>query len=270
MYSVNPAVKFSYEMAKGSQKQRDLGLRILTDEVFNRSMASANEEYIYLKDYKKAIKDTLPEKKRLMVTGIRGVYEGARKFLYNKADEIVGQMLQVPKYSEIIRVEDVPTCIHEVVHFLDTLLNPKTTARATKMYKKKMYDDKKFKPLLENSLYHKEVFDTVQEKQEIIEHRKKQVEKFLEGKSIEDKIDIIQDLRFDMQTEYKAFSNERRIVNRMYDLGYEVYPQDLKNRAGEYMFKEKAEMLKNIGLDIISKERKNHAECIRQAKNNQP
>ena len=189
--SVKSGVKFSYDIAKGSVSQRNNAIRKMTDEIFNRSMVSARELYIPLNDYKKAIKDTLPEKKRIIVTGLRGCYEGARNFLYNKNKDIVGQMLNIPKYSEIIKIEDVPTCIHESVHLLDTLFNPKTTARANKIYKKKMYDDKNLKPLIEKTLYHKEIFDTVEEKQEIIQQRRKEVEKFLEGKSVEEKIDYI-------------------------------------------------------------------------------
>lgn len=257
-------VKFSYDVAKGSVKQRDRAVRKMADEVFNRSMSDAHESYIMLKDYKKALKDTLPEKKKLVVTGLRGDYEGARNFLYNKKGEITGQMLNIPKYSEIIRIEDVSTCIHEAVHFFDSLMNPKTTARTNKMCSKKLYDNKELKPLCEQSLYHKEVFDCKEDMQEIIEWRKNAVLKFLEGKSYEDKIDYIQDLRYDMQTEYKAFSNEKRIANKLYDFGYEIYPSDLKNRADLYMFRQKAEMLKQLGIDIVQKERRAHAQKIKE------
>ncbi len=259
MVSVNSSVKFSYDIAKGSVKQRDRAIRTMTDEIFNRSMSSASEKYIYLKDFKKAIKDTLPEHKRLIVTGIRGVYDGARNFLYDKNKNIVGQMLNIPKYSEIIRIEDVSTCMHEAVHFLDTLFNPKTIARANKMYKKNLFNDKGLKELMEKTLYHKEVFDTAEEKKEILADRRKSIERFLEGKPTEDKIDYIQDLRNDMLTEYKAYTNEKRLANKMYDLGYEIYPSDLKNKADLYMFKDKAEILKQMGIEIIQKERhKNH------------
>ena len=255
MVRVNSSVKFSYEIAKGSVKQRDRAIKTMTDEIFNRSMSSAKEKYIYLKDYKKAIRETLPERKRLIITGIRGVYEGARNFLYDKNKNIIGQMLNIPKYSEIIRIEDVSTCMHEAVHFLDTLFNPKTTARANKMCKKNLFEDKGLKELVEQNLYHKEIFDTVEEKKEILQDRRKSVEKFLEGRPLEDKIDYIQDLRNDMLTEYKAYSNEKRIANKMYDFGYEIYPSDLKNKADLYMFKDKAEMLKQLGIEIIQKER---------------
>jgi hypothetical protein len=123
------------------------------------------------------------------------------------------------------------------------------------MCKKNLFEDKGLKELVEQNLYHKEIFDTVEEKKEILQDRRKSVEKFLEGRPLEDKIDYIQDLRNDMLTEYKAYSNEKRIANKMYDFGYEIYPSDLKNKADLYMFKDKAEMLKQLGIEIIQKER---------------
>jgi hypothetical protein len=100
----------------------------------------------------------------------------------------------------------------------------------------------------------------LEEKAKVIERCEQAVRKFLEPKTVEEQIYFIQDMRYEMITETNAYQMCRKYANRMLNKEIDTWDDDLQNRCGDYMFKEKAEMLKRIGFETIQKERARLAE----------
>ena len=135
---------------------------------------------------------------------------------------------------------------------VDILFNPKYTARTNRMAKQKLYDEKYIK-CFDNALYHLEEFSNNAEKEKVLKQRKLDIEDWLKDKTPEEKIDCIQEVRYALLMEDNAYRTEKKYTDIMRRNNLKT--SDYDKEIDKYLFKEKAELLKQMGFETIKKER---------------
>ena len=263
---VNPNVKFSYNIAKGSSQQRIDAVGEITDKLCDKIIPRIHNDSIKVDDFKSLIKSVLPESKVVKITPVKTTkdYCGESDYIYGKHNEVIGQTIGIPFKRGKIKSTDIPVCIHEFVHVLDTLFNPKYVARTNKMNMHDQYNNNYDKCF--DILYHHETCKTPKEKEEVLTNVRKSVIHALTGRSKEDKINLIQELRNEMQTEYNAYKAESFYAKKLNKAGVTIDKDSLKDYSSDYMFKEKGDLLKQIGLELVADSRKSISR--KQRKNN--
>lgn len=263
---VNPAVKFSYNIIKGSISERRRMIADYNKKIFNEVCEHIEDKKIYKGDLQKSIEKILPEKKKIEVLSAKksNVVSGASDYIYGKKNEIIGQTIEMPMKSGKMAQTNIAVFMHELTHVMDALVNPKLTARTNRMYQHNLYT-KEYDNLMFNTLYKYEKVNSStpkKQKDEIIQKRKEQVLQFLKGKKTEDKIDYIQELKNSLLTEKNAFTEEHIYAKKLEKNNIKSDEDSLNDSRLGYMFNEKIQMLHEIGLDIIAKARKEFAQKL--------
>ena len=151
--------------------------------------------------------------------------------------------------------------MHENTHVLDTLAQPKHIALLQKMVINGKYTTARDN-WFQGELYNSENlsrFDTIKIKNrmEEIEHLSR---KFIKKKSIQDKIDYLNDARYELEQEQNAHAEQLRFAKKLKSLGRVVERDDLEDYDRVYLFTEKINVLKKILREILTNERKELAE----------
>ena len=90
----------------------------------------------------------------------------------------------------------------------------------------------------------------------MLEKFKEAVLNFLKHKNCYEKINFLQDTRYLLEEEAFAYSEEVKYARKLKDMGYDISIDNLCNFNYIYYFKEKAEVLKELAFEIITKKRK--------------
>lgn len=257
-YKVNKALQFSQRFINGSPKKKKEMVTQYNDKIYEGICSHITEGDSFRScDALNEINSVLPEKKRIDIKNLQNKfiknYDGGSDYIYDKNDNIIGQTLELPIKKGKIKGKDLPTFMHELTHILDVFVNPKYNVRATNCEIKGLYGKKYDK--VYDKLYNVEKYSNESEKAKIIEERKEEVLNFLQGKPVEDKMDCIQDLRYSLETEQNAYREQLRFARKTQTKNIEVEPNDLIEYEDKYLFTEKLQMLKEIGLDIVKKQR---------------
>lgn len=263
---VSPAVKLSYDVVKGSPKDRHELVTRYTDKVFDDFMGKMDDYSVSFATLRKSIDKTLPEKKKYEIHSFIPNDEAVACADYNyDGDDIIGQKLFVPAKNKRLPLDQVIPFMHELTHIFDRLTNPKITARVVSGMAHNIYENKEFNKLLSEKLYNYEdvsAFTSQSKRNAIIGARKRQVKKFLKDKPVEKQIEYIQDLKNSLTTEKNAFDAEHRYALKLQERDLPAPNDSLNNSREEFMFDDKIKMLKKLGIEIIQKERKAHAEKL--------
>lgn len=274
---VNSTVKFSYNISKGSIKNRQKLISKYNKQIFSRLEQNLKDNYISVADAQKAIDEVLPEKKVIQIRPISSKNKkedvGNSDFLYGKNWNIVGQTIGIPIKNNKISIKNLSIFMHELTHVINTLLNPKTTARVNGMYLRRTYTEN-LSNIIDKKLYNYEnIEETIpfisnkrykKAKKEILQTRENELLKFLKGYSVKDKIDYIQKMRNTLIEERTAYTEEEKyawILTKKHKIHLPKF-NEIGNLKG-YFFDEKIKILKKIGFEIIDKERKEHAKKLK-------
>ncbi len=251
---INEGVKFSYNIVKGTVQQRQKNAALLTDKVFNNLSSRIKSDEILLNDIYTSLKINMPEYKPIKFVrekNIKDSREGSIDYLVEN-DIPVAQVISVPMKKGKMKSLQLPTLMHELTHAVDILFNPKYTARTNRMAKQKLYDEKYIK-CFDNALYHLEEFSNNAEKEKVLKQRKLDIEDWLKDKTPEEKIDCIQEVRYALLMEDNAYRTEKKYTDIMRRNNLKT--SDYDKEIDKYLFKEKAELLKQMGFETIKKER---------------
>jgi len=258
MIRVNPDVKFSYDLVKGSPQSRREFVGNLNAKIFESIQSSMHEGGILLDDYKRIFKSVCPENKKVTISKISPkdkIFEGSTDYIYDNKNNIVGQSMELPTQKGKIQTKELVTVMHEGTHAIEVLSNPKYTVRRNKLYKNGMYGDVSNK-WYDTVLYRKEDSSTEYEKRACLDDVKERTSKFLSGKSKADKLDYIQDARYELEQEKNAYEEQLKYAKLLEFQGKEVDPDDLKDGNKTFLFPEKIEMLKQMGFEVVAEIRK--------------
>ena len=262
---VSNSVKFSYNISKGSIQDRKELVSRLNDKFFDAFLElSGDNKKTKLKDISKLYGKLLPEKKNIKVNSLSKKYkdcDGASDYIYDDIGKIKGVTLEIPANMFGRSKASLVTIMHENTHVLDTLAQPKHTALLQKMVVNGKYTTARDN-WFQGELYNSENlsrFDTVKIKNRMveIEHLTR---KFIKKKSIQDKIDYLNDARYELEQEQNAHAEQLRFAKELKSQGRVVERDDLEDYDRVYLFTEKINVLKKILREILTNERKELAE----------
>src|SRR5574344_40754 len=258
MIEINPAVKFSYDIVKGSPQKRREFVQNLNKHIFDTFQTTSKDDKYQTKDLIKIIKKILPEKKKIKIkefdTKKYKDFDGASDLLYDDYGNITGQTLELPTEKGTFGADVVITARHEVTHILDVLSNPKYPARTQMMTQKNKYVGN-FNDWYSDTLYNIEKYKTDAEKADRLKVVKEKTEQFLKRKTNVDKINYIQDARYTLETERNAYKEQMKEAKRQESQGKQVKKTDLYDWDKAFLFTEKIELLKQMGKEYVAKER---------------
>ncbi len=262
---VSPKVKYSPVYARGTVAERNNAVSASCEELYNKIVANLPEDRIPIKILRNITKSVLKEPKRIEILELKSSsYSGENDFIYARDDinctDFLGQIISIPmkrhKLSEIF----VPPYMHEMTHAFDTLFHPKYTARTMSVLKNELLSCK-YMGCYNSSLYNYEKYANEQDKDKILKRVEKDIKKvFDENMNASEKVSILQSMRYDLESELKAFTEELKYAKKMLESKREVLGCYLKeNNIACLMFPEKINLIKKIAFDIIRKERAKHA-----------
>lgn len=259
---VSSNVKYSSMYAKGSAAERDKAVFNSCDALYNEIVSNLPEDRISVKHLRKITQRVLKEPKRIEIVELKSSgNSGENDYIYADKDNLtctnfLGQIISIPMKWHKISELFIPPFLHEMAHAFDVLYNPKYTARTMSTLKNKLLTSK-YMTCYNNSLYKYETFSSEQDKENILKRVRKDIKKVFDpDMDVSEKISIIQALRYDLETELKAFSVEFKVAKRMLHAKREIlgcYRED--NYTESLMFPEKIKLLKEIAFEIIQKER---------------
>ena len=259
---VSSGVKFSYNITKGSASKRQENTRRISNDIFKAVSNMSDNEGIKVKDIISAMDNIMPESKPIKISTTKGndLFTGANDYI-EKNGQFVGQTLEIPLIRGRLPLGVIPVYMHELTHVLDILYNPKYTARTNAMERKHLYDTK-YNKCFDKSLYRAETYSSLQEKKDLIERRRSEVKHWIAGKTPREKIDCIQETKNMLEMELHAFNAEKVYADLMRTMGINVPKEEFNNEAEEYLLEEKIQMLKELGKEIIKKERARHSKTL--------
>jgi len=254
--TIRQEVRFSYDIVKGSLKNRYNKTTELSKDIFQTITERIHDNKIDIADIVYAMEKNMPEQKPVKVIPKKNqdIFEGASDYIEKKG-QYVGQTIEIPVVRGKLPLKSLPVYMHELTHVLDILFNPKYTARSIKMEQKHLYD-KKYSHCIDNTLYKAEKYNTLQEKEDLLNKRKSEIKNWISGKKPDEKLDCIQEAKNYLEKELKAYKSEGTFHKKMKANGLEVQENQFEDEAHEYLFEEKIELLKDLGKEIVKKERK--------------
>ena len=256
---VNSAVKFSYNITKGSIADRQKLVSKLNEEFFHSFQDLFQKGSPKLKEIKDVYKKILPERKRIKVISLKDSenMEGATDFIYGFFRRILkGQTIEIPTKKSRVSVDNFVAIMHENTHILDILTKPKCSALVQKLCLKRMYN-KQRNDWYEESLYAKENISNESDIKNILEFVRAETNYFLSFFPTKDKILYLQDARYQLESEQLAYSEQYKYALKLNNLGYKIDKNDLIDCEKVFLFKEKINLLKEMTADLIKKEREN-------------
>ena len=260
---VSSNVKYSLMYSRGSLTERNKAVFDACDELYDEIVCNMSEDRIPVKHLRKIINKVLKEPKRIEITELKSsVNSGENDYIYADKDNIsctkfLGQIVSIPMKGHKLSTLFVPPFLHEMVHAFDLLYNPKYTARIMSALKNDFLTCR-YLSCYNKSLYKYEKFSDEQDKENILKRVRKDIKKVFDSEmNASEKVSIIQAMRYDLETELKAFTAEFKFAQKMLATKREIlgcYIED--NYTDSLMFPEKIKLLKEIAFDIIKKERK--------------
>lgn len=254
-------VKMPYNVVKGSFAQRQSKSGNLADLLYKNVQNHLIDDYSKI-DYlslQKYIQNILPDKGvKIIVQNLAenklDECEGACEVLYNVQKEIRAISINLGGIGNMVKSVHIPAFIHEFQHVCDDIYHPKFLARLQSLNKKNLAN-KKYDDFYDQYYYCTEFVEFKRDKKDFLKIIKNKTKKFLKGFNIEDKMDYIQDMRYSLMSEIEAYKKGRAAALDLKSQGFMVKDGDLEDYPKDGLFAEKINLLKELGLEYITKER---------------
>lgn len=268
------SVRIPYNIVKGSFKQRQHKSNMLVEKLFENINSSIKDDYSIFtyKQLQKHIDSILPDGNfKIIIQNMSEKNaqdsEGICETLFNKDKDIRALSIGLGGIGNTIRSKHIPIFMHEFQHVTDDMFHPKYLSRLQSLNKKGLANEK-YENFYENYYYCTEYIESKQDKKNILKLIKNKTRKFLRAKNISDKMDFIQDMRYSLKSEIESYKKQLNIAQRLKAKGILINDFDFKDMSKECLFEEKINLLKNLALEYIKKERlKNSAHLNKLNKN---
>lgn len=272
---INPNALFSFRVAHGSVAKRTELTEQLVEKIYNGIKDYNKEsklEYITKDKFESIIHSKLPENKNIIVRKMNKkdgeMYEAFSGYDFDEYDNVNGHIIELSFKHKHFPLHDTFIFVHEMMHVLDKMLNPKIITRMVNL-NNRLYNFPKIGSLTDkynnvyNSLYGDtyEKFSTEAEKNEILAKHKEKIKRLIAKQPIKEKIDILQNMRYQLWLELHAFTIENKYIEIM-GKTKNVDTSELKTKVELYMFEEKIKMIKEIAFKLIKKERIKHKNSL--------
>ena len=261
MNVISNNVRLPYTQIKGSIQARRALVSRLNEQFFDSFVKLTENKKVRANDFKQVFLNLLPEKKNIEIKkiNIKENFSAASDYIYNeKSENIIGLTLELPFLSSKMGFEDLPTLMHENTHILSTLVHPKHTALTQKLNKADKYKNS-YNDWYQNVLYTDEKITDDYTVEDMVFSVKEKTLHFLAGKSNRDKIDYLQDAKYQLEQEQEAFCEQLKYAQKLKELGLDVLEEDLIDGNKSFFFTEKIEVLNSILLDVLINVRKKNS-----------
>ncbi len=254
---LQPNVKLPFSEVSGSFAYRQQKAAELVDKLYRDLMPKFRHGELPFDEVKLSVKNVLKGRGRVRVIhDEHGEYMGASYFTFSEYTcSISGQTLEMPPKIKKLTPCDLITVLHEFQHIADALFHPKYMARTQFLYLTNLFPSKELDRYTENVLYKVEYPKNVKDKVHKLKIFKQKTLKFLEDKTIEEQIDLLQDSRKFLQTEIQAYKTQLKYAKKLAKKGYDISNDDLQHCERKMLLQEKLDILTHIAADIIKGER---------------
>lgn len=254
-----PQVSLPYRVVSGSFEYRQNKAQQFTHKIINDISGVIGSEGITISKLNKLIKHLLP---RNLVFSARKIKvkntEAQLSRVFSDRNFVVEQVLEIkPDENGLITLFHIPEIAHEIRHLADSLFHPKFLLRDQSIAQKIKFLDK-YGDFYDKNVYVKEIFFGKKDKIRILKQIRHQIRKALRGLKIEDKINLLQEMRYNLISERNAYKAGSKTAKKIFNKNIPVYEDALYNPSKEFMFNEKIKLLETIIYEMISKERGIH------------
>ena len=150
-------------------------------------------------------------------------------------------------------------------HVSDDIYHPKYLSRLQSLNKNGL-NNKKYDNFYDSYYYCSECIESKQDKKDVLKIIKNRTKKFLRGLCINQKMDYLQDMRYSLISEVEAYKRQKTVAYDLKSKGFMVKEFDLEDYSKNNLFEEKINLLKNLAMEYITKERAKHASRIKKGK----
>ena len=264
--NVQRSVKFSYDYVKGSQSTRNRLISSLNKKLVDEMMPYLDDGSFKFDDLKRLYKNLLPENKSVKLQrSWHFRVDGVASYSYDKNYRVVGQVIELPIRRRSKPLDYIIALIHEHTHILDAMVNPKKIALAQKAVNMKSYSSSIYNVLYEQNLYAAEKSSSIVSKAKRLKQLERIIKEVLKSRKNTDKIKILNDMRYDLESEKLAYAEQLKYAKRLSSFGYKVDSCELDDMDKVFWLTEKIQLLKSIIYEYISQERKNHAQKLKNS-----
>lgn len=273
--NVPNTVKFSYQYTRGSYTDSVKYAQNIINETICEFIDMGYPENITINKIKKIMKKVLPEKRRIDIKPFSENNPklcGSQDYLSEQdiitgREKYIGFMINIPNRNGRFSLDKIPILIHEFTHVLNVLFTPKYTAQFFKTestanrINRCSNNIKKFSRIYNkyynNSLLIKEDITSKEDIPDIIKKRHKELTRLLRSRTSEERIIILQNYRYFLQSEKCAYESEKSLYKLLSKYGLKCDEEVLELDSSEYLLDEKIQMLKGMCYKEIQKIRGN-------------
>lgn len=233
---LSPTVKISYSKIRGSFETRQNNATKMVDKLYKEILPKFNKHgYITMETLHNSVSKVLNKNINISIRkNNNAIFDGGNDILYSEfTGKISKTTIDINTIKNKINRESLITILHEFQHVVDGLFHPKYLSRNQKM--------------ANDGLYTK------------IEH-------FFRGMPADVKMDYIQDAKYCLLSEKYAYSTQRKYAKIAKKKHFPFNANELENENKNFMFDEKIKLLKDMGFEIIKKERSEHARRLKEHK----
>ncbi|MBE7713089.1 MAG: hypothetical protein E7Z87_05035 [Cyanobacteria bacterium SIG26] len=266
-----PIIKLPYNVVKGSIERRQQKADKLVERFYQDLYPKFQKcGYIRPKQLEESMTKVLPPKLKITLEeGEAGFFDAWSDVIPSNGKYHAAKINKMTigisnEHHKKIPAKYLPTIIHEMQHIADSLYHPKHLARNQYIQSHNL-DNYRFDQLYENFLYNLEDFNTAQDKISILKKLEYRIKKFLKRLSVEEKINYLQDIRYTILQEQKAYNTEFKYAKKLKKKHFDV-TEDSLTKNNDFMFPEKLALLGKMIAEIIKRERGFHAAKIKKMK----
>lgn len=259
------SVKLPYKITRGSYFERQQKADATINKLYQELQGRFKKQELTIDKMQECINETLPNHVRIIIKDCQDKdFDGFSDILYSpKSGKINATTIEIPTKNNKVNIKELPTIMHELQHVIDQLYHPKYLARNQHMENNKLFTEQ-YNLLYDGWLYNFEEPGSKKEIKYILEVIKQRLLEFLKGKPTSDKINYLQDCRYGLQMEEKAYFTQSKIAKKLKKKHLPINKDDLIKENKDYMFHEKIQLLKEMASTIIGKERAIHKSRLRK------
>lgn len=260
MIKLSQNMRFSHNISRGTIKSRIKTADELNGKVFQKVLQLyGRKENCGINAVKGGLNSVLPERKNVQILPMAhrdsDEFSGSVDIEEEKTNILTGYTIKLPvDKKKKFCVIDLSQLMHESTHILDYLLNPKYIANYRQMCERNIYD-KKYFDLYENYFYNPDGMRD-NDKQKMLELAEKETRKGLRRVPHKDRIIFLNYVKYSMEMEYHAYSQDLKYARILQKLGKPVNEADLKNFNDFMAFPEKIKLVNKLIKEELDNLRK--------------
>lgn len=253
-----PSARLPYNLTRGSVEQRTRKAEEFVENFHNRIERYCINDEIRLSSIQEIFNNVAKDIKIVVGRNDDKAVHAKCDILLDSRDKVYGMTVDLSTHNDIIPRKDILYLLHECRHIADNLFHPKYIKRFQKLAERGLLNDKYYN-IYENEVYIREILESKQDKKVVLFLLRRKLNKLLKNKTIDAKIDILQNMRYSLETEQNAFETPLKYIQKYRQRGITVDEDVSCDYREEFIFQDKINLLKAMAAEIISTHRAKHA-----------